>query len=206
MKTFSEFFLNESNSIHYFDVDDTLMKTSNANTKVHVKDENGKRVASLNSGEYNSHKLQPGHSYDYSEFKSSDNFAKNAKPIRKVLAKMKAIHKNGGKTEILTARSDFDDKDKFAKKGKSYGVDISPGQTHVRRAGNIAMPTPEAKAKVISDAIKKNGHKEVHLYDDHKPNIDAMMALKKEHPDVTFHGHHVIHNDNGTVTLKHYKV
>jgi hypothetical protein len=80
MKTFNDF-LNENKSIHYFDVDDTLMKTSNANTKIHVNDESGKRVHTLNSGEYNSHKLHPGHSYDYSEFKSSDNFTKNAKPI-----------------------------------------------------------------------------------------------------------------------------
>lgn len=201
MKSFSEF-LNENNSIHYFDVDKTLMHTDA--TKVHVKDPSGKRVASLDPQQYNHHTLPAGHSYDYSEFKSAKNF-ETAKPIRKVLAKMKAIHKNGGKTEILTARADFDDKDKFAKKWKSYGVDISAGNTHVRRAGNISLPTHEAKAKIISDAIKKNGHKEVHLYDDHKPNIDAMLALKKEHPDVTFHGHHVIHNDNGSVTMKHYK-
>jgi hypothetical protein len=202
MKTFNEFLLVEK-SIHYFDVDKTLMHTDA--TKVHVNDPTGKRVASLDPQQYNSHKLPANHSYDYSEFRSAKNF-ETAKPIRSVLAKMKAIHKNGGKTEILTARADFDDKDKFAKTWKKYGVDISPGKVHVRRAGNIPLPTPEAKAKVISDAIKKDGHKEVHLYDDHKPNIDTMMALKKEHPNVTFHGHHVIHNDDGSVTLKHYKV
>jgi len=201
MKTFSEYLLTEK-SIHYFDVDKTLMHTDA--TKVHVNDPSGKRVASLDPQEYNHHTLPAGHSYDYSEFRSAKNFEK-AKPIRKVLAKMKAIHKNGGKTEILTARSDFDDKHAFAKTWKKYGVDISPGKTHVRRAGNIPLPTPEAKAKVISDAIKKDGHKEVHLYDDHKPNIDAMLALKKEHPDVSFHGHHVEHQPDGEVKLTHYK-
>lgn len=196
-------YLSEQRSIHYFDVDKTLMDTGN--TMVHVKDENGNHVESLNPQQFNHHKLKSGHSYDFSEFRSSKKFAQNARPIKKLLNKMKAINKNGGKTEILTARSDFDDKDAFAKAWKRHGVDISSGKVHVRRAGNINLPTHEAKAKVISDAIKKYGHREVHLYDDHKPNIDAMLALKKEHPDVTFHGHHVEHDENGNVKITRYK-
>lgn len=189
-------------SIHYFDVDKTLMHTDS--TKVHVLDPSGKKVASLDPQEYNHHKLPHGHSYDYSEFRSADKFDK-AKPIRKMLAKMKAIKKMGGKTEILTARSDFDNKDKFAKTWKKFGVDISRGNTHVRRAGNIGLATHHAKAKIISDAIKAHGHKEVHLYDDHKANIDAMLNLKKHHPDVTFHGHHVEHKPDGTMSITRYK-
>ena len=200
MKRFNEYIA--ENSVHFFDVDKTLMDTGN--THVHVKDEHGNTVEKLDPQEYNHHKLKPGHSYDFHEFGSSEKFAKSAKPIRKVLAKMNAIKKNGGKTEILTARADFDDKDKFAKKWKSFGVDIGPGQTHVRRAGNIKLPTHEAKAKIISDQIKKNGYKKVHLYDDHMPNIQAMLDLKKDHPDVEFHGHHVKHGPDG-VTMDHYK-
>ena len=202
MKTFKSY-LEEadrpSRSIHYFDVDDTLSHTKGVN--VHVNDENGKRVQSLSTSEYNTHKLPHGHSYDYSEFKSADKF--HVHPIRKMLKKMKAIHKNGGNAEILTARSDFDDKHKFAQKWKHVGVDIN--KIHVRRSGNLGMKPAEAKAKVISDAIKRNGHKEVHLYDDSKENIDHMLALKKEHPDVAFHGHHVEHNSDGTIKVTHYK-
>jgi hypothetical protein len=190
-------------SIHYFDVDKTLMDTGS--TKVHVRDPQGSVVQSLDPQEYNSHKLPPGHKYDYSEFASSDKFAKSAKPIRKVLAKMKAIRKNGGKTEILTARADFDDKEKFANKWRSLGVDIGVGGTHVRRAGNINLPTHEAKAKIISDAITQHGYKKVHLYDDHKANIDATLALKEKHPDVEFHGHHVEHQPDGSIRITHYK-
>ena len=94
---------------------------------------------------------------------------------------------------------------KFADKWKRHGIDISKGKVHVRRAGNINMPTPEAKAKVVSDAIKTSGHKTVHLYDDHKANIDAVLALKKKHPDVEFHGHHVQHGADGKITVTHYK-
>ncbi len=173
-------------------------------TKVHVKDAEGKHVESLDPQEFNHHKLKSGHSYDFSEFKSADKF-KKAKPIRSMMKKMRTLHKSGKNVEILTARSDFDDQKKFAQKWQKHGVDISKGKVHVRRAGIIEnTPTHEAKAKIISDAIKKHGHKVVHLYDDHKANIDSMLALKKDHPDVEFHGHHVQHV-NGKVKITHYK-
>ena len=200
MKSFGQF-ITES-SVHYFDVDKTLMDTGD--THVHVKDEHGNTVEKLDPQQYNHHKLQPGHSYDFHEFASSEKFAKSAKPIRKVLAKMKGIVKNGGKAGIITARGDFDDKDKFARKWGSYGVNIGAGGVHVHRAGNIKLPTHEAKAKIISDQISKNGYKKVHLYDDHLPNIQSMLDLKKKHPDVEFHGYHVQHGPDG-VTMDHYK-
>ena len=201
MKSFISY-LGES-EIHYFDVDKTLMHTDA--TKVHVKDSEGKHVESLDPQEFNHHKLKAGHSYDFSEFKSADKF-KKAKPIRSMMKKMRTLHKSGKNVEILTARSDFDDQKKFAQKWQKHGVDISKGKVHVRRAGNLeGMATHEAKAKIISDAIKKHGHKEVHLYDDHKANIDSMLALKKEHPDVEFHGHHVQHGSDGKITVTHYK-
>lgn len=200
MKSFISY-LSES-EIHYFDVDKTLMHTDA--TKVHVKDADGNHVESLDPQEFNHHKLKSGHSYDFSEFKSADKF-KKAKPIRSMMKRMRDLHKSGKTTEILTARSDFDDQKKFAQKWQKHGVDISKGKVHVRRAGNLAgMPTHEAKAKIISDAIKKHGHKVVHLYDDHKANIDAMLDLKKDHPDVEFHGHHVQHV-NGKIKVTHYK-
>ena len=201
MKSFSQY-IAESKSIHYFDVDGTLSNTKGV--KVHVHDQHGKRVKSLGHDEYNTHKLEPGHHYDYHEFQSSEKF--KVHPIRKMLSKMKAIHKNGGKAEILTARSDFDDKHKFAKEWGKVGVDIGKGGIHVRRSGNLKMKPHDAKAKIISDAIKRHGHKEVHLYDDSKDNINSMLALKKEHPDVKFHGHHVEHDEKtGNTKVTHYK-
>jgi hypothetical protein len=203
MQTFEQFLSEQAHStVHYFDVDKTLMHTDT--TKVHVKDENGNHVESLDPQQFNHHQLKPGHSYDFSEFRSAERF-KTARPIGKMMKKMVALHKRGKKVEILTARSDFDDKKKFAQKWKQHGVDISKGNIHVRRAGNIKLPTHEAKAKIISDGIRKYGHKVVHLYDDHLPNIQAALDLKKQHPDVTFHGHHIQHGENGSITVTHYK-
>jgi hypothetical protein len=37
-------------------------------------------------------------------------------------------------------------------------------------------------------------------------NINSMIALKREHPDVTFHGHHVQHDEEtGKTTVKRYR-
>lgn len=205
MKTFIQY-ISESNNpthtVHYFDIDDTLSHTPK-DTQVHVNDSSGKRVHSMSPSGFNTHKLSAGHSYDFGDFRDSDKF--KIQPIRKMFSKMKAIHKNGGNVEILTARADFNDKNKFADEWKKFGVNIGKGGIHVRRAGNLEMDPAITKAHVISNAIKKNGHKEVHLYDDSKNNIDSMLALKKDHPNVNFHGHHVEHNADGSVKITLHK-
>lgn len=190
------------NTLHAFDIDETLFAHDPSKLRVHVQDrKTGERVASLTNQEFNTHKLSPEHKYDFSEFKSSKTFQQSARPIRKMISKMKAIHNNGGKVEMVTARQDFDDKHEFAKHFKKYGIDI--GKIHVRRAGNVdpeAAPGPN-KAKVISGLIKKHGYSKVHLYDDSQSNLDHFLGLKDKHPDVAFHAHHV-HHDPETDNVK----
>jgi FMN phosphatase YigB (HAD superfamily) len=209
MFSFRQFILERkdptSSTAHLFDIDDTLFHHDNSKLQVHVKDKKtGERITSLSNQQYNSHKLDPNHEYDYSDFKSSSVFQKTAKPIRSMIAKMKAIHKNNKNVEIVTARADFDDKDKFAHHMKKYGIDI--GDIHVRRSGNLDARVRPAvnKAKVISGLIKQEGYKKVHLYDDSHENLDAFKALKDQHPDVEFHAHHVHHDpETGKVTVTH---
>lgn len=199
MLSFNNFLLEsrdvKSTTYHAFDVDETLFSHDHNLLKIHVVDKKtNKRVSSLTNQQYNDHKLHPNHKYDYSEFKSSEHFTKSARPIRKMIAKLKAIHKNNKNVEMVTARQDFDDQPKFAKHMSKYGIDI--GQIHVRRAGNVNPTAHPAKnkAKVISDQIKKNGYKKVHLYDDSKSNLQHFLALKQHHPDVEFYAHHIHHN------------
>jgi hypothetical protein len=191
----------KSKTLHAFDMDEVLFHHDHSKVKVHVKDEHGKRVGSLTNQEYNSHKLPHGHSYDYSEFRSSKVFKKSASPIHKMIHKLKAIHKNNKNVEIVTARSDMDDKHGFMKTLKHHGID--PHEVHVRRAGNTGAKTPaEAKHKVIGDLVKKHGYKKVHLYDDSKDNLEKFKSLKHDHPDVEFHAHHVEHHpETGHVKL-----
>jgi len=186
--------------LHAFDLDDTLIKHDDSKLRVHVLDRNGNRVQSLTNKEFNKHQLPAGHSYDFHEFKSADVFGKSAHPIHKMIDKLKAIHKKNKNVEILTARSDMDDKDKFGHVLKKYGIDIH--KIHVRRAGNIkASSAAEAKKKVMHDLISKEGYKHVHLYDDSTDNLDSFLSLKKKHPDVEFHAHHVQHYPETNQTI-----
>lgn len=195
----------ESDTLHAFDMDETLFAHDQNKLRVHVKDSSGKRVRSLTNQEFNSHQLPPGHSYDFSEFRSSDVFTKSSQPIRQMIAKMKSIHKNNKNVEILTARGDLDDQPKFAKHMNKFGIDI--GQIHVRRAGNLEGKPADTKAAIISDLISKEGYKKVHLYDDSVDNLNGFLKLKKKHPEVEFNGHHVQHDhETGKVKVVTRKV
>lgn len=197
-REFQEFIYEEkkdpkSDTLHSFDIDETLFSHDHHKLRVHVNDSKGNRVQSLTNQEFNTHRLPEGHSYDFSEFRSSDVFAQSARPIRKMISKMKAIHKNNKNVECLTARADMDDKDKFAHIMQKYGIDI--GKIHVRRAGNLGKKSPaENKKEVMDGLIKENKYKKVHLYDDNLENLEAFLSLKKKYPDVEFNAHHVQHN------------
>lgn len=188
----------KSDTVHFTDMDDTLFHYDNDKLRIHVRDEHDRHVESLSNSQFNTHKLKPGHRYDFSEFRSAERFGETAKPIRKMLSKIKAIHKNNKNVGIVTARSDFDDKNKFAHHMKRFGLDIS--KMHVHRAGNLGLPPAEGKKRVISSQIRKNGYKKVHLYDDSKANLSAFLSLKKDHPDVEFHAHHVEHDPETKAT------
>ena len=198
--------LAESNALHAYDLDDTLFSHRPRAVKVYVRDHAGKKVASLATHEFNKHKLKPGQSYDFSEFRSSKAFGRSARPIKPMIAHLRNMQKRGQKTEILTARSDMDDRDEFGRKLAKHGIDIS--KTHVRRSGNIqGTSTGDRKRKVLSDLIYKHGYKEVHLYDDDLGNHAHFSKLKDEHPGVKLYSHVVQHNDHTgktkLTTIKH---
>jgi hypothetical protein len=191
----------QENSLHVFDIDDTLFHT---NAKVKVVDHHGKVVDRLSNSQFNDHQLQPGHSYDFSEFRSADKFRDESKPIPKMLNKLKAIHTNikkkaGSKSRVImnTARADFDDKDKFLDTFRKQNVDID--DIHVHRAGNIEGDEIPAvkKVKIIKKHLQSGNYKEAHMYDDSTTNLQHFLAMKKDHPDVEFHAWHV-HPDGTT--------
>jgi hypothetical protein len=186
----------QENNLHVFDIDDTLFHT---NAKVKVVDHQGKVVKKLSNSEFNDHKLSHGHSYDFSEFRSSDKFHDESKPIPKMLNKLKAIHNNikkkpGSKSRVImnTARADFDDKNKFLNTFRKQNVDID--DIHVHRAGNIQgheIPAVK-KVHIINKHLKSGNYKHVHMYDDSTTNLHHFLAMKKDHPNVEFHAHHVL--------------
>lgn len=199
MISFKEFLSEaKTGTLHSFDVDETLFKT---NARVHVM-HGKKKVKSLSNAKFNTHKLKPGHHYDFSEFRSAKKFHDQSKPIHRMLRKVKAIHKNiqgkaNHKIIINTARSDMDNKHVYLHKFKKHGVPIH--DIHVHRAGNDKSKASVAakKAMVISHQIKKHGYKKVHVYDDSKTNLKHALNLMKKHKGVQVHAWHVQHN--GTV-------
>jgi hypothetical protein len=194
MKKFLDFLQEEisyNKGLHVFDVDDTLFHTT---AKIRVM-KGKKQVASLSNSEYNTHKLPDGHHYDYSEFRSAEKFDTESKPNQRMIQKMKNLHTKtkaaGGKVIINTARSDFDDKDRFLGAFRKRGVDID--DIHVHRAGNMKGEGTVAQKKtaIIRNQIDKGDYSHVSLYDDSEHNLQHFLKLKDEYPNIKFNAHHV---------------
>ena len=168
-----------------FDIDDTLFRTQ---SKVHVM-KDGKSIKKLSPAEFNSYKLKSGEEFDYHEFVSSKKFYEEARPIRRMLNKLRAIlvnikKKPGSKMILLTARRNFDDKELFLKTFKKHGIDID--NIRVERAGNIPKKPETAKKIIVNDYLKKGNFKRVRLFDDHVGNLKSFMKLKDKFPEVDF--------------------
>jgi len=180
-------------TLHVVDIDDTMFHTT---ARIRVRNKEGKIVRYLSNSEYNRHKLKPGQTYDYKEFKNAKKFHDESKPIKPMINRVNKIQKNlnkrpNSKVIINTARADFDDKDTFLDTFRKQGVDID--NIHVHRAGNDTskgLPA-DKKVKIIKQYIDKNSHKKVIMYDDSKTNLQALLNMKKEYPNVKFIAFHV---------------
>lgn len=197
----------KKSTAHVYDMDETLFGHDHSKVRVHVNDSSGKRVQSLSNQEFNTHKLPKGHSYDFSEFRSSEVFKKSAKPLKKMIKHLKRQQSRGYDTHIVTARSDMDDKKHFAKHLSKYGIDITPNKkgshTHVHRSGNEeGSDVGLKKQKVLSRLADRHGYKKVHMYDDAEK---VHQATHEKTPGTTVKGHMVKPNKQGEVTSRPYK-
>jgi len=192
---------------HIYDMDETLYGHDHSKVRVHVNDHTGKRVKSLSNQEFNTHKLEKGHKYDFSEFGSSKTFQKSAKPLKKMIKHMKRQKARGYDTHIVTARSDFDDKKHLAKQLNKHGVNITPkkdgSHTHLHRSGNEeGHDVGKKKQRVLSRLAKRHGYKKIHMYDDAEK---VHKATHNKTPGVKVKGHMVKPNKSGEVYSRPYK-
>ena len=197
MLKFKEFNDYQDGYLTIFDIDDTLFHTT-AQIIIHKP---GAADKKLTSAEYNTYKIQPGETPDFSEFSDADLFYKEAKPIKQMLDKAKAIladtknHPNN-RVIIVTARPDFDDRDKFLQTFRKYGFDID--NVRVERAGKINAATPgQSKAIIISNYLNTKQYNKVRLFDDSINNLKEFLKLERLFPAVKFKAWHA-HID-GTV-------
>tara|TARA_R100001230_G_C5556421_1_gene82415 strand:- start:28 stop:642 length:615 start_codon:yes stop_codon:yes gene_type:complete len=187
MLKFNEFLLEqkEGSGLTIFDIDDTLFRT---NSRVHVK-KDGKIITKLSPAEFNSYKLKSGEEFDYQEFTNAQKFYKEARPITKMLNKLRGILRNikkkpGSKMILLTARRNFDNKDLFLKTFKKFGIDID--SIRVERAGNIKAKPETAKKMIVNKYLKGDKFKRVRLFDDHPGNLISFLKLQDKYPEVEF--------------------
>lgn len=182
-------YLNEESKkgfgVTFVDLDETVFNTF---AKIHVL-KDGKVVKKLDNQEFNSYMLKDGESYDFREFRSAEIFNKTSIPIKKSVKRIKKmisrIKETGSKSKIifLTARADFDNKEKFLDTFKEYGIDMNKHHVYVERAGNLSTGTVDARKKQIMMEYLKTGlYRRVRLIDDHKPNLKALIDIKNNLP------------------------
>ncbi len=172
-----------------FDIDDTLFHTT---AKIKVIN-NGQVVRTLSNQEFNNYQLQPGEEFDFGEFRSAEKFAKESEPIKPMINTLKRILDRAANTKVimLTARADFDDKDKFLNTFEKYGIDMS--RVHVHRAGNLpGDETPAHKKAVwVRKYLNTGKYNRVNLIDDSMSNLRVFKSLEKEYPQIDFDAYFV---------------
>lgn len=188
MQKFSQFEPSQLGRLSVWDIDETLFQTK---AMVHVV-KAGKRVASLSNREFNTYKLKTGEKFDFTEFKDAKLFNKTSVPIRRAIDKaaktLQAYSRMpNSKVIVLTARSDFDDKNTFLNTFERHGLSMS--NIHVHRAGNLDMPAAYGKRLIIKQYLDTKKFKEVNLFDDDPKNLQVFLTLQKEYPNVRFNAY-----------------
>jgi hypothetical protein len=195
-------------TVHAYDVDETLVghgKKGKTNVQVHVNDASGKRVKSLSNQEFNTHKLDKGHSYDFSEFRSAKKFGETSSANKKVIKDVKRKQARGQNVHIITARAKFDDPKEFQGHLKKKGVDVPINKIHYT-GGMKGSDIGKKKVDVASGVAKQSGAKKIHMYDDAAKVHKAFEKEKENKPTSTKIKTHLAKpNASGETTLRSYQ-
>lgn len=179
-----------NNYISFIDIDDTVFKTS---AKILVKDDNNNIIHELNSYDYNNYNLKNGEHYDFSQFESSDIFFNTAEPIGNVINKINRLlniiklKKGYDKIVFITARGNFDNKQKFLDTFRNTGIPVdNKNIVYIERAGNINKPTPIAKAEIIDKYLSTGKYNIARMIDDSIDNLNSFLELNTMYPRISF--------------------
>lgn len=179
-----------------FDIDETLFHTA-AKIMV-VKD--GEVVKELDNKEFNTYLLEPGESFDFSQFTDAQFFHDTSVPIETMWKRAKITldgigKRPGSRVIIVTARSDFDDKELFLNTFRKHGLDID--KIHVHRAGNLNLPSAAGKKKIIGQYLATGKFDMVRLFDDAESNLRSFLSLRDDYPKIKFKAYMVL--DDGSI-------
>ena len=183
-----------SGKLVIFDIDDTLVNTD---TRVNVV-KDGRVIKQLNSHDFTHYKLGPGESFDFGAFKDAREFFTKARPIPGMIKQLKHDIATGNRVIMLTARSDFNDRDVFLDTFRRFGIDMD--RVHVYRAGNLTIKaaTEEKKKIILKHLLGKEHFDKLIMYDDSVPNLNAFLSLKQDYPYSRFYAWHVDPNGQAT--------
>lgn len=187
----------EGAGLTIWDIDETLFNTK---ALIYVM-KGGKIVRKLSNQEFNTYKLSSGESFDFREFRDAKHFRDTSEPIVRAINKLIAIHKNvkakGSKMIVITARSDFDDRDMFLDTFRKQGIDID--NIHVHRAGNLnALNSAAGKKIFIKQYLDTGKYARVRLFDDAISNLSMFIGLKTDYPNIEFEAYLAHHNGSMT--------
>ena len=102
-----------------YDIDETLFHTT---AKIMVVGDSG--VKYLSNAEFNTYKLQPDEYYDFTEFSNSELFYNDSTPITNQINNLKSNIRSGDDVYLVTARSNFNDKDLFLDTFRKHDIAI----------------------------------------------------------------------------------
>jgi hypothetical protein len=168
--------LASASHLSIWDIDDTLFVSPK--TFIYVV-KNNSIVKKLTTEEFNGYRLGGGEKFDFFEFRDANLFFNTARPLSANLLRAKrALESRNTFVLVLTARSDFNDKNTFLKKFETYGLNMSSPNIHVARSGNLGMGTAEGKKEVLKSVLNTGKFQTADMYDDDARNLDAFLSLK----------------------------
>ena len=178
--------MNEKKKLAIFDLDGCLFQTR-ADVLV-LKDNQIKKR--LNHEQFGNYQLKKNESYDFSQFRSAEIFEKTSIPFLEVIHHLLAKSQSE-KTIILSARSDFDDKQRFLKTLKKHGLDLK--KIYFERSGNLPKKNmAEAKAASIQKYLNTGRFTKVEFYDDLTENLETFLNLQIYFPDIQFNAYQTL--------------
>lgn len=180
-----------TDTLTLIDIDETLFFTK---AKIQVLSKStGALLKTLTNKEYNEYKSHEDEELDFSEFVDTDIFVKTStpnKPMISVLQELFEVSKTtNSEVYLLTARQDFDDKDRFLEFLVKHGIEVGhkdDQKVHVIRAGNLpGLDNAGKKYHIVKKLLEGNSQfKTVQLFDDAISNLEAFSELKLDYPEM----------------------
>jgi len=175
----------------FVDIDETLFFTK---ALIYVRDKNTKKILKkLSNKEFNTYKLKNNEEFSFEEFRSSDIFVEGSSPNKIMIYIVNELFKKGAEVALLTARQDFDNKDKLIEYLKKFGLNIGHYKNkdiHIIRTGNYINidSTAERKKYIVNKILEKriNDFDEIVLYDDNEENLNKFYELQNEFKNKKF--------------------